>query len=160
MEHFVIQVIQFKISRWRNIQRRREKEERKNESSIDEWIKMNTVNAGTASGAYFIQVENSMQYPKDIASYIAMIDWFFFEIEWNVKKRNVTKRGKSYYSLSLPDFELLFPLIVSIVLLTISLWEALDKLLNIYGILYAINGVTYTLYNRKYIKHKLDKRCR
>lgn len=78
MEHFVIQVIQFKISRWRNIQRRREKEERKNESSIDEWIKMNTVNAGTASGAYFIQVENSMQYPKDIASYIAMIDWFFF----------------------------------------------------------------------------------
>lgn len=80
MEHFVIQVIQFKISRWRNIQRRREKEERKNESSIDEWIKMNKVNAGTASGAYFIQVENSMQYPKDIASYIAMIDWFFF---WN-----------------------------------------------------------------------------
>lgn len=75
-------------------------------------------------------------------------------------KRNVTKRCESYYSLSLPDFELLFPLIVSIVLLTISLWEALDKLLNIYGILYAINEVTYTLYNRKYIKHKLDKRCR
>lgn len=85
---------------------------------------------------------------------------FFFEIKWNVTKRNVTKRRKSYYSLSLPDFELLFPLIVSIVLLTISLWEALDKLLNIYGILYAINGVTYTLYNRKYIKHKLDKRCK
>lgn len=74
-----------------------------------------------------------MQYPKDIASYIAMIDWFFF---WNETKRSVTKRGESYYSLSLPDFELLFPLIVSIVLLTISLWEALDKLLNIYIICY------------------------
>lgn len=36
MEHFVIQVIQFKISRWRNIQRRKENEERKHESSIDE----------------------------------------------------------------------------------------------------------------------------
>lgn len=99
MEHFVIQVIQFKISRWRNIQRRREKEERKNESSIDEWIKMNTVNAGTASGAYFIQVENSMQYPKDIASYIAMIDWFFF-LKLNETKRNETTQKLLFFKFT------------------------------------------------------------
>lgn len=62
--------------------------------------------------------------------------FFWNETKRNETKRNVTKRGESYYSLSLPNFELLFPLIVSIVLLTISLWEALNKLLNIYIICY------------------------
>lgn len=41
-----------------------------------------------------------MQYPKDIASYIAMIDlFFFFFLKWNEMKWNETKRNETMRKL-------------------------------------------------------------